>query len=434
MDFSIYLILIFLFMVILFYVINTYNLERKEFKINYPTALIDAFGRERVSIPFTLGDYDSLYDNHLDFIEHTEGTGNIVAVTNESCTKLSINGSGRAAYQSKMYHEYMPGKSQLILMTFRLGKTVKGVTKRVGYFDDNDGIFLEEDSNGVLSFNIRTSTSRTPVISETSKESEWNVFNIDRTKVQLLFIDFQWLGVGKVRCGFVYESKFVTCKIFYHTNITEKVYIRTPNLPLRYEITGNGVAEMFKFCGSVMSEGGYTEGGRDWSHVRASTLTGIGTGEVPIMAIRLKNQFKNYDNRMTVRLGNINVFSTENNIQYRVLKYINEDVIGGGGGAWSDVDNDSGVQYLETGFDTNVLSSANFDFYEIESGFVAGGGNNPNQAISSIANSPPSSAKQNFIAQNFDSTNSDVYLVAVKRITAGNNANVDVSMQWREIY
>ena len=113
-------------MIILFYVVNTYNLERKEFKINYPTALIDAFGRERVSIPYTLGDYDSLYDNHLDFIEYTEGNGNIVAITNESCTKLSINGSGRATYQSKMYHEYMPGKSQLILMSFRLGETVKG--------------------------------------------------------------------------------------------------------------------------------------------------------------------------------------------------------------------------------------------------------------------------------------------------------------------
>ena len=91
-----------------------------------------------------------------------------------------------------------------------------------------------------------------------------------------------------------------------------------------------------------------------------------------------------------------------------------------------DVDEDSGVQYLETNFGTNVLSSNNF--YEIESGFVSAGGSKK-QAISSISNSPPSSAKQNF-----DSSNSDVYLVTVKKITTGDSANVDISMQWREIY
>ena len=46
-------------------------------------------------------------------------------------------------------------------------------------------------------------------------QSQWNVdkcdgtgvsgFNIDFTKTQLSFIDFQWLGVGRVLCGFAHE-------------------------------------------------------------------------------------------------------------------------------------------------------------------------------------------------------------------------------------
>ncbi len=44
----------------------------------------------------------------------------------------------------------------------------------------------------------------------------------------------------------------------------------------------------------------------------------------------------------------------------------------------------------------------------------------------------PSSAKKNFIAQNLDSTDSEIYVICGKAI--GGTTNIWVDFQWREIY
>jgi len=44
----------------------------------------------------------------------------------------------------------------------------------------------------------------------------------------------------------------------------------------------------------------------------------------------------------------------------------------------------------------------------------------------------PSNAKKNFIAQNYDSTDSEIYVVCGKAI--GGTAKLWVDLQWREIY
>jgi len=53
-----------------------------------------------------------------------------------------------------------------------------------------------------------------------------------------------------------------------------------------------------------------------------------------------------------------------------------------------------------------------------------------------VASGALTAAKKNIIVQNFDSTNSEVYVVVVRTIvTAGNQtASVGAALQWREIY
>lgn len=59
------------------------------------------------------------------------------------------------------------------------------------------------------------------------------------------------------------------------------------------------------------------------------------------------------------------------------------------------------------------------------------------QAIHKAGGSPgsniPSSAKKNYIVQNYDSTNSEIYLVVATNLGA-QSTNVGIGMQWREIY
>jgi len=82
---------------------------------------------------------------------------------------------------------------------------------------------------------------------------------LDPTKSQIVAIDFEWLGVGRVRIGFVVDGAFIYVHEFLHANRTAGVYMSTPNLPLRYEISNNGTgvaSSLEHICSSVMSEGG----------------------------------------------------------------------------------------------------------------------------------------------------------------------------------
>ena len=100
-------------------------------------------------------------------------------------------------------------------------------------------------------------------------QTSWNVdsFNgngpsgitIDFTKTQILVIDFEWLGVGRVRVGFNLNGVNYTAHEFNNANSLAVAYMSTPNLPLRYEIenTGAGAAStIMHICGAVASEGG----------------------------------------------------------------------------------------------------------------------------------------------------------------------------------
>ena len=80
-------------------------------------ALYDAFGRQRVSEPFTLGDYKHIYNIDAAFLNYTASSATLTHNQNRSSVILatSLTSGSRAVHQTKMYHHYMPGKSQMIL-------------------------------------------------------------------------------------------------------------------------------------------------------------------------------------------------------------------------------------------------------------------------------------------------------------------------------
>jgi hypothetical protein len=69
----------------------------------------------------------------------------------------------------------------------------------------------------------------------------------------------------------------------------------------------------------------------------------------------------------------------------------------------------------------------------MDSGFVGASTQGSQKAGGAPASNLPSTAKKNYIVQNFNSTDSEIFLVVATNLGA-QSTNVGVSMQWREIY
>jgi hypothetical protein len=402
---------------------------------------VDAFGRLRVTDTFTLGDYKHLYAIDENFINYNiSGSSSTFNVNRASVTlQTSASAASRAVHQTKMYHNYMPGKSQLILSSVKFGAAESGVIKRTGYFDDYNGIFLEQDQTGSLQFVIRSSTNGTGSIQENRvKQENWNVNTLldgdavlDMSKVQLFWTDFQWLGIGRVRCGVVIKGAFILCHVFDHSNYTNVVYMSTPNLPVRCEIknTTTATGSMEQICSSVMSEGGYEESGTSWGHATPSLRPIAGNTTALLMAIRLKTSYNGLPNRAYVRLEDTSVYSDDQTIKYSVVRMSSGSVTGG---TWTSVDNSSVVE-----FNTGSMGYTASLNHELLNGFTAagtaGGGGGAGTGFSSTSQRAGSKNRINYIAQNFDSTNSDMYGIVVTNLT-GTSTDVGVGMVWKEVY
>ena len=427
----------------------------------YSGATGDAFGRLRVAEPFTLGDYKHLYGIDPNFIDYTANGGTVTFAGNTASATLSTNNSTSsvAVHQTKFYHSYQPGKSQVILSSVCFGYAQQNVTKRTGYFDDRDGIYFEQvgsntstgTDNGTLNFVIRSFVNGTPEETDVGSykrrvpQSQWNVdpcdgtgpsgFNIDTSKTQLIYIDFQWLGVGRVRVGFVHNGEIIIAHEYYHSNVLSTVYLANPNLPVRCQIQNTGTTtggSMGQICCTVISEGGYNEAGIDWSIVNnARTTATPAATELPLVALRLKNTYKTYPNRLSVKLENLSMYAETNSILFKIIKLPTAASLANNTVplVWTSADADSGCEYCVNA-DTYV--SANGDI--LLSGFVPAGASQ--NALSPVSTGGISAAKKNIIVQNYDSSNSEVYVVVVRTITtsAQATATVAAALQWREIY
>lgn len=280
---------------------------------------IDAFGRWRVSNPQTLFDSKNIFndpdqtdatqENQPLFYDNAETSGSGTAtqyIANQAAQEISVSAStaGTRIRQTKMRFNYQPGKSQLVLMTFNLNGKVANITKREGIYDTNNGLFLELDGTTV-NFVRRTYVTGTPADNKVA-QADWNLdkmngtgasgINLNWEKTQILFIDFEWLGVGRVRMGFVVDGIIYYAHEFNNANSLDKVYMSTPNLPLRSEISNNGsgvAASMTQICSSVISEGGSQDLGviryasTDGTHVDANTENTV----YAVLGIRLKSAF-----------------------------------------------------------------------------------------------------------------------------------------------
>ena len=78
--------------------------------------------------------------------------------------------------------------------------------------------------------------------------SQWNIDRVDGTgpsgyvlnlnKIQMIYIDYQWYGAGYIRFGMRAKTGEVYyCHKFLHNNFLTEAYMRSGNVPARFEVT-----------------------------------------------------------------------------------------------------------------------------------------------------------------------------------------------------
>ncbi len=260
---------------------------------------VDAFGRLRTSGPYTIFDSQNRYAKNDLFDESITG-GSVSYEVNESTVKMNVTAASGDSVIRQTYRSfsYQPGKGLLTLNTFVMPTASTNQRIRIGYFNEQNGVFLER--NGTTVNIVRRSYTSGAAVDTAVPQSSWNGdkldgtgdsgYTLDLTKAQILWQDFEWLGVGSVRVGFVIDGAYIICHTFLNANTLNSVYMTTAILPVRYEITNTGpstAATLKQICSTVISEGGY-EKKVALNVARMTTANGsISTTFVPLISLRL---------------------------------------------------------------------------------------------------------------------------------------------------
>lgn len=120
---------------------------------------------------------------------------------------------------------------------------IRGQSYVVQQITSDTQMYIYPEYRGVTSAN--TVVSKT--INTRYPQSAWNIdkcdgtgaslFNLDLTKMQMFYADYTWYGAGAIRFGFKNNrGEVVYCHRIPNNNVNTEAYMRSGNLPARYEI------------------------------------------------------------------------------------------------------------------------------------------------------------------------------------------------------
>jgi hypothetical protein len=268
--------------------------------IGWSTFKTDMFGRTKVSDGFTIFDSQHRYKESGHFSDETSGTASVTHLVNESTSLLTIGTAegDKVTRESKRIFPYQPGKSLQVMQTFVFAVAKAGLRQRAGYFSRQNGVFIEQD--GITTYLVLRSYVSGSVVDTKVAQEDWNVdpldgsgptdLVLDMTKAQIFITEYEWLGVGSVRAGFMIDGVFVTAHQFNHANEITSVYMTTASLPIRYEIENTAAttssSALKQICATVISNGGYQRSTEDWTAVRETSVN-VSSTFYPVVAIRM---------------------------------------------------------------------------------------------------------------------------------------------------
>jgi hypothetical protein len=401
----------------------------------------DAFGRQQVSN--IQGIIEIKQDTQVDgdLLEiSTTGVGATTTYDRFNARTVLEVGNADAEnviLQTTRYFPYIPGKAQLVRMTGNFRGHETDVQKDIGYFDDRNGLGFRSTGTTLAVFMrfYNSGAAQETVV----EQADFSIDKLDgtgpsgivfdATKGQLFDIQFQWLGTGNVVFSVEIENDFTSRNVkiheMKHANILPAVYMSTPTLPLRYEITKLGVTTgphyLDSVCMTVGSEGGFIPPGREFgvSNIGAPRTLAT-TVRTPILALRLTDTYQGQPNRLSARFLDFTAYSRDRAAFIELVRIHNPTTITGN---FAAIPNDGGLSGCQFSTDITVATG---DEQVIDQQFEGSGKGGSGGATSSndFLN------LSHFIAQNIASDTSQLFVIFATLLTA--NSEVHAGMSWSE--
>ena len=267
----------------------------------------DSLGSLRVSNSFNIFEGLFSFDKQpLIWDESIVGGATSVfnANTNSVDMTVGVAAGDSVVRQTFRRIRYSPSRTIQILAAGNIGNPKTNVRKRIGQFDQNNGVFFEQD--GTTTYVVRRTNTSGSVVDIKIPQNQWNIdkfdgqgpsrITIDFSKHHLFYIQYAFQGFGDIVYGFYFEGKVRFCHRDRIANISENPAMKTAHLPCRIEITNTGVSasstKIFYNSFTVKNEGG---DGDFEGQIRSFSPNGVkvvGTSPTPVISIRLRSGFE----------------------------------------------------------------------------------------------------------------------------------------------
>lgn len=338
-----------LYIVILFFVIFILFFCILGIKIREPINVlegrdnmnVDAFGRMRFSQPHLIFDSKQTSDHEPLKWDMSLVSGSGIIHTHNKDRGSSIfttteNTAGRYIRQTFRHFDYSPGKSQFIPMTCNILKEtqpnadLKGIKISYGQFDDNNGLFFrysENTMNCVVRSSVSGSAKDTVI-----PQKEWNIdkmngkgpsrVKVDWSKIQILIIDYGWLGADRVRFCMMNKGKIYVVHEYYCSNFLSNVYMSRPNNPLRFEVETTNESpriETEQICCAVFSEAGQADEAGILRTLPTGSITTGSTVGTKYLLLSLRIESANNFKTIVLKAANFMLTSASDDVRWEIV-------------------------------------------------------------------------------------------------------------------
>ena len=147
---------------------------------------------------------------------------------------------------------------------------IRGQTYKVVELSSDIRMVVQPAYRGINATNVKA----TKTIDTRVAQEDWNMdpadgtgftgYILDKTKIQMVYMDYSWYGAGKIRYGFKDSVGHIRYfHEFRHNNKLDESYFRSGNLPSRYEIENGATATtaptLFHFGTSIIMDGTFDD-------------------------------------------------------------------------------------------------------------------------------------------------------------------------------